>query len=284
VRRWFIEQLYPYLGESAAWLMPGYLIMSTLGMLCGVLLMRRLLRARGYDPRLALEVGVVVLGAALLGGVLFPTLFHGLDELVRHGHVCVHIVGMTSWGGFAAGTLALWFLIRADGTMSFRRFMDLFAAPAGLGLAFTRIGCFLGGCDYGQVTSSWLGMRFPTGSPAFKHHVAAGWVPPHRVESLPVHPTQLYEAAAGLLILVVALVLLPAMERRRERFAHGSCFFVVAMIYAASRFGIEALRGDDARGLWGGSVSTGQLWAIGLLVLVAFAWWRATRADQLAPS
>lgn len=275
-----IDWLYPYLGEHALWLVPSYTIMATLGMLIGVLVFRRVLRRYGYDPRLALESGVVVLGAALLGGALLPIVYHVAQGLVTHGRLCVHPVGLTSWGGFAAGTFALWLLVRADGSMSFRRFLDLFAAPLGVGIAFTRVGCFLSGCDYGQVTSSAVGVRFPAGSPAFDHHVAAGWVPPHRLESLPVHATQLYEAAAGVLIMIVALVLLPWMERRRERFADGSCFLAVAMFYGAARFGVEALRGDDARGLWGG-FSTGQLWALAMLAALVLLWRRVNRADRV---
>ncbi len=56
---------------------------------------------------------------------------------------------------------------------------------------------------------------------------------------IPLHPTQLYEAGAELLI----LALLIATEARGRRFA-GRTFWLYMLLYAVSRYVIEIYRGD----------------------------------------
>jgi phosphatidylglycerol:prolipoprotein diacylglycerol transferase len=73
----------------------------------------------------------------------------------------------------------------------------------------------------------------------------------------PLHPTQLYEAGAELLILVWLL----ATERRGRTFP-GRTFWSYLLLYAISRFIIEFFRGDD-RGMMMG-LSTSQ--AVSLVV------------------
>ena len=58
--------------------------------------------------------------------------------------------------------------------------------------------------------------------------------------NVPLHPTQLYESAAGLVILVALLLL----EKRPGHFA-GRTFWSFAFLYAVLRFVIEFFRGDD---------------------------------------
>ena len=58
--------------------------------------------------------------------------------------------------------------------------------------------------------------------------------------SLPVHPTQLYEAGAELLILIVLL----ATERKGRPYP-GRTFWLYMLLYAVSRFIIEFFRGDE---------------------------------------
>src|SRR5882762_3832103 len=56
----------------------------------------------------------------------------------------------------------------------------------------------------------------------------------------PLHPTQLYEAGAELLILIVLLV----TERKGKPFP-GRTFWLYMLLYAVSRFIIEFYRGDE---------------------------------------
>jgi hypothetical protein len=78
---------------------------------------------------------------------------------------------------------------------------------------------------------------------------------------LPVHPTQLYEAAA---LAVLVAVLLRLLQRRRFL---GEVFGAFVMTYSAVRFLIETLRDDPERRLLGPEGSPRVLWALGCLVL-----------------
>ena len=57
---------------------------------------------------------------------------------------------------------------------------------------------------------------------------------------MPLHPTQLYEAGAEFLILMLLLF----TERQGRRFS-GRTFWLYMLLYAVSRFVIEFFRGDE---------------------------------------
>ena len=87
---------------------------------------------------------------------------------------------------------------------------------------------------------------------------------------MPLHPTQLYEAGAEVLILVVLL----ATEREAGR-SPGRTFWLYMLLYAISRFIIEIFRGDQ-RGTVG-MFSTSQFISL-LLAPLAIACWSIWRA------
>jgi len=63
-----------------------------------------------------------------------------------------------------------------------------------------------------------------------------GWIEAGTAQSLPVHPVQLYASLAGLVMFV-------CLSRWRPRYP-GDRFAPFAVMYGASRFGLEWLRGD----------------------------------------
>jgi prolipoprotein diacylglyceryltransferase len=120
-----------------------------------------------------------------------------------------------------------------------------------------RTGCFIAGCDYGLPTAHAWGVRFPPGSLTALDHARRGFVPPG-APSLPVHPTQLYEAALGLL--AAALAAVPLVCSRRD----GRAFVIFLSVYAIGRFAIEFLRGDRDRGV-ALALSTGQWVSVAII-------------------
>ncbi len=110
-----------------------------------------------------------------------------------------------------------------------------------LGHALGRVGCLLAGCCWGAPSSVSWALPFPAESVAY----AAGEVPRQGDHTVPLHPTQLYEAV-GLLVLFGGLL---AIRRRRGVEAPWRQVSRYAAGYGVLRFGIEALRGDPSRGL-----------------------------------
>jgi phosphatidylglycerol:prolipoprotein diacylglycerol transferase len=128
--------------------------------------------------------------------------------------------------------------------------MDVIAPGVVIGHFFGRLGCCAAGCCHGCPTESWLGARFFTRS-----------VAPAEWRTLPLHPTQLYEAA-GLLVLFYGLLWL-----WRRPGADGRVAFGYFLAYPVLRFVVELYRGDACRGLVVGGLSTSQF--VSLLMFVA---------------
>jgi phosphatidylglycerol:prolipoprotein diacylglycerol transferase len=182
--------------------------------------------------------------------------------------------GLAYYGGLiAASGAGLWLLRRERFPIA--KTCDAVGMVMPLGLFFGRLGCFFGGCCFGITTDSRFGMSFPAYSAASEKQVRDGVLASKALPSLPVHPTQLYEAGGCLLIaIVLALWLQP-----RKRF-DGQVMLAFLGAYALLRFLLEYLRDDDRGGLLG--LSTSQL--IGVVVIAALVpvWRHLSRAPRPA--
>lgn len=203
---------------------------------------------------------------ALVGGYVFEWLRVLPEAIATLSWTPFLHVGRAAYGGFLGGTLCAIVVLRRGGA-EVRPFLDRTVPLCGLSYGFVRVGCFLAGCDYGKPTASFLGIRFPVGSPAAVDHAALGWVARGK-ESLPVHATQLYEAALGVFAAGIASLWL--IKGKRD----GRAFATFVVLYSVGRFFVEMLRGDGSRGMYG-AVSTAQWVSIGLVVAVVVLVWQA---------
>jgi len=164
--------------------LPTFGLMLWCAAVAGAFLMHASFRRAGID---ADAVGMVAV--AVVAGIIGAKLWHVLDtpnEFREMGwHVLWDSAGFAWFGGLVFGIGALvvqgW---RAK--IGLLRVLDLAAPAAAIGYGIGRIGCFLSGDGcYGLPTNLPWGMSFPNGiEPVFVR----------------VHPTPLYELAAGLLI------------------------------------------------------------------------------------
>ena len=177
--------------------------------------------------------------------------------------------GLAYYGGLIASSIfGIWFLKR-EGVPLYRG-MDIAAISISLGLVFGRMGCFLGGCCFGVHTDRPFGVRFPPFSPASESQWRAGLIEAPHLPSLPVHPTQLYEAFGCLAITGFLLFWL----RPRKRF-DGQVFLSFIGLYATLRFVLEYWRADERGELLG--LSTSQALGIAALLLITTLWPRWSR-------
>jgi phosphatidylglycerol---prolipoprotein diacylglyceryl transferase len=189
--------------------------------------------------------------------------------------------GVTAYGGFFGGLIGTGLFLRYK-RASLAAFADAAAPALAAGVVLTRIGCYLYGCDFGiRLSDSAPGFlaalgTFPRwdheeleifGAPAYLHHLGAYGLDRKAMASFPVHPTQLYEAVAGLLLLGVTAAVL-----RKRRF-HGQAILVLAMGYGALRFLFEYLRDDPERAFpFGLGFSSAQLISLLLVPACAFTY------------
>lgn len=169
--------------------------------------------------------------------------------------------GLTYYGGLiGASAFGLWFLKREK--FPVRKGIDMAGMAIPLGLFFGRLGCFLGGCCFGSVHEGFPSVRFPAWSPASEQQFRDGLLPNRALESLAVHPTQLYESLGCLAISAGLLFWL----HPRKRF-DGQVFLAFLASYSVLRFCVEYLRADDRGGILG--LSTSQwLSAIALVIVL----------------
>ncbi len=169
--------------------------------------------------------------------------------------------GLTYYGGVAFGLgFGVWFAKKER--FAIRKGLDMVALCIPVGQFLGRLGCFLSGCCHGSVTDARFGLRFPSFSPASETQFQHGLLSSPSLVSLPVHPTQLYEAL-GLLILCVLL-----WWRQGRAHRDGALFVWYWGGYAALRFVIEFWRADARGGWWW--LSTSQ-W-VAVLSVPALVW------------
>lgn len=193
--------------------------------------------------------------------------------------------GVAGYGGFLGGFLGAALYLRLK-RAPLLVFADSAAPALAAGTVLTRIGCYLYGSDFGTRLSPaapiWLKQlgSFPRwhhealslyGSPAFLYHVDRYALASDAEASLPVHPTQLYEALFALVLCGFVLWLLPRCRFR------GQLFLVTAMAYGSFRFFIEYLRDDPERGQAFG-FSSAQLISL-LLVPICAVIYSGLRSD-----
>ncbi len=250
----------------------GYLLLSLTGL--GVVFWFCLHTLAGNPHRRRyLFVFLAAMPVGLAGARLIPI----VQDAVAVGRLTPGIVfsgGLVFYGGALAVLAAMGLGCRLLG-LSPWPLLDAVSRVAPLGHAFGRLGCFFGGCCFGAPTNGPTGVRFPAGSPAFLQHRAHGLLPPDAVASLPVHPSQLYEAVGNVLL----FALLAAVAARRPAPPPGRLTFLYLLGYAVLRFGLEFWRGDLVRGVYFG-LSTSQYVALAMACGAALALARGGRKER----
>ena len=184
--------------------------------------------------------GIIAVIVGLFGAVLFQNLYDYIENPTSYKWSW----SMTFYGGLIFGVLSFllgYFLIikRKFGPCLKDRILSFAPACVAIAQGFGRIGCFLAGCCYGKVTTSWIGIHFPN-------------VPGK------VIPTNLMEA----IFMIILGIILFILALKKGKLAAPVYLFS----YSVWRFVIEFFRGDH-RGQLIGNISPSQFWSIILFAL-----------------
>jgi phosphatidylglycerol:prolipoprotein diacylglycerol transferase len=189
-----------------------------------------------------------VLGV-VLGGRLGYVLFYKLSYYLAHPIEIFYVWqgGMSFHGGFLGVVFAMWLFSRKE-HKPWLAITDFIAPLVPLGLGAGRIGNFINGELWGRPTDLPWGMVFP------------------QVDSVPRHPSQLYEFGLEGLVLF-ALVWFYSARPRPVGAVSG--LFLIG--YGTFRFLVEFSREpDDFLGLLAMSLSMGQWLSLPMIVAGAF--------------
>src|SRR5215510_10242164 len=243
--------MYPRLLELGPITVYTYGVLLAAAYLFGLQLARVRAKERGLDANRVLDLGIYIIISALVGAklLLLITDFKSFTADPRELLTLARSGGVFYGGLIVAVIVALWYIRRVG--LPLWTTCDVFAPGIALGHVIGRFGCLFAGCCYGKPTTRPWGITFTDPFAAANVGTPLG---------VALHPTQLYEAGAELLILIVLLV----TERKGRPFP-GRTFWLYMLLYAISRFIIEFYRGDD-RGTVG-MFSTSQFISIVLAPL-----------------
>jgi len=237
----------------------GFLTIHTFGLMMWLaavtagLIMERNFRRNGIT---ADAIGMVAI--TLVAGIIGAKLWHVIDTPDEFHYLGWRVLwetdGFAWFGGLTFGISAL--MIQGwRAKIGALRTLDLAAPAAAIGYGIGRIGCFLSGDGcYGIPTTLPWGMSFPNGIvPTLDH----------------VHPTPLYELAAGLVI--GGFLWLRGSKPR----ATGDLVGEYLLLSGIARFLVEFLR-RNPKVLWG--LSNAQLASVGSVAAgVALIVWAVNR-------
>ena len=197
--------------------------------------------------RLSIYGMIGILAGARLGHCLFyePSYFlaHPLEMflpirfLPEGGIKFTGYQGLASHGGALGLLVALYFYSRKT-KHSLIDTIDLIAVVAGLGSGFIRLANLMNSEIIGKPSKVSWSFIF------------------ERIDNVPRHPAQLYEAISYFLIFAIMMLL---YKTKREKFRNGSFFGIVLILIFIARFFIEFLKENQVGFEEGMRFNMGQL-------------------------
>jgi phosphatidylglycerol:prolipoprotein diacylglycerol transferase len=262
---WGWDAVHPILFEIGPVTIYSYGVLLAAAYLLGLWLAARRARAAGLDGNKVLDLGIWVIIAALVGAkaLLFVVDFRHFTSSWQEFTTLLRSGGVF-YGGLIAAVVVCIYQLRKH-QLPLWTSGDLFAPGIALGYMVGRLGCLAAGCCYGKPTDVPWAITFT--DPAANLNVGTPL-------NVALHPTQVYESAAGFIILLLLL----AIERRGRGFP-GRTFWLFVLFYSISRFIIEFYRGDD-RGVVLDMLSTSQFISVVLTPLSIVMLWYLSRPSR----
>jgi phosphatidylglycerol---prolipoprotein diacylglyceryl transferase len=248
--------MYPELIRIGSFPINTYGVFLAIAFLCAILISTRLGERDGLPRQKIYDLSLWMLLAGLVGSkilMLFtepeyrenPLQLISLDFL-RSGGVW--------YGGLLGGVIAGYLLMKRY-QLPWWKTADAFAPGLAVGNFFGRQGCFAAGCCWGKPTTLPWGVKF----------TELG----HEITGVPtdtyLHPTQLYESFAMLLVFFFLLWL-----HKRKRFS-GQVILAYALLYSIIRFAIEFVRDDPRGDIFGLTTLTGLSTSQMISVIIAIS-------------
>ena len=260
--------MYPEIFHIGSFPINTYGVFLAIAFLCAILVAVRLAARDGLPRERIYDLSLWMLLGGLIGSkilMLFtepeyrdhPLQLLSLDFL-RSGGVF--------YGGLIGAVLTGYFLMKRY-KLPWWKTADACAPGIAIGNFFGRQGCFAAGCCWGKPTSLPWGVKFTDLG--------------HQITGVPtdvyLHPTQLYESFAMLIVFLFLLWM-----HRRKRF-NGQVILFYALLYSIVRFAIEFVRDDPRGDIFGlttlTGLSTSQMISlvvgIAAAVLLVIRWRRA---------
>ncbi len=249
--------MYPVLFELGSLRLYSWGFMLAIAVLIAIWGIGRLFEREGYSKDAVFEMVILMVIFGLIGSHLAYIMVYQWEEFLADPLMFFSIKngieGMIWYGALIGGMIPFVIYLHRK-RMSFWKVADMFAPFLALGYALVRVGCFLRGCCYGEVTSSAWGVVFPV------------------VDEFTRHPTQLYSSLLNLILFIILIWLYP------QRRFNGQIFLLYLIGYGIYRFIVEFFRETV---VFYGVFSMGQVYTLGLLVVaILLYFWQRSRSSR----
>ena len=214
----------------------------------GYEIMFRIFKKEGIPLRQVDKLLLYMAAGSIIGARLGHCFFYDFEYYIRHPFEVLMIWrgGLASHGGAAGILLALYYYQKKVSNQSFWWLLDRLVIPVALGAFFIRMGNLMNSEIYGIETSLPWGFIFEA-----------------RGESVPKHPTQIYEGLVYLL-LFLSLGWMYLKHATRLKTGFMSAFFAIVMFSA--RFLVEFIKMDQSPFEAGMVLNMGQWLSIPLFL------------------
>jgi len=202
-------------------------LMVLIGFIVGIYYVARRARVYGVNPEKIWDFGFWVALSGIVGSRLFYVLYH-IPYFREHPAEMIRFWegGAVYFGGFVfALVVGIVYLVKNKRQIPFWPVADFSSEALALGIFFGRWGCFFNGCCFGKESNLPWAVVFPPGSPAYDV-----------MGSLRIHPSQLYESFANLILFFVLLKL------EQNKPFDGFIFLVYLIFASLIRFAVDFTR------------------------------------------
>jgi len=264
--------MFPKLITIGSFVLPTYGVLVVSGLIAGLYFASRLGEREGMKRDDVYNLGIYLALAGILGSKL-ALILQERDYYYRNPGQLFSMSTLQSGGVFYGGLIlailvGLWYTRRNQ--LPFLKTADAFAPGIAIGHAIGRLGCFSAGCCWGLPTSLPWGVTF---TDQYSHDVVG--VP----LGVALHPTQLYESGAELLIFIFLY-----SQYRKKQF-DGQMLGWYLVLYSTARLLVEFLRHHDPEAMIFGSLSDAQGISLVLIGIGAWLLWlRPRRREQPSPA
>jgi phosphatidylglycerol:prolipoprotein diacylglycerol transferase len=262
--------MHPVLFEIGSFPLGTYGLLLAIAFFAGTALARRQAKLDGLAPAAITDLAVAMLISGIVGSKLLMVvvdLFSGVPAREVFSLGTLRAGGAIHGGVIAAAVVFFWMLRKGRG-LPLRLTGDAMVPGVALGQAIGRLGCFSAGCCYG--TESHLPWATTFTNPIAQ---AFSGTP----LGIPLHPVQVYNTLANLLVMAVLLLARP------KRAFQGQILALYFLAEGLGRIITETWRGDVDRGLgWLGWawLSTGRLTGLGFMLLGLGLWMFWSRRQE----
>ena len=261
--------MYPKILELGSVTIHTYGLLLAAAFIAGIWVTSRNAAKNGISADSIWNMGLVVIFAALVGSKIL-LLFSDYHYYSQNFREIFSLSTLRSTGVYYGGLLlaaasASWYVWKKK--LPAWTMADLAAPGMALGQAIARLGCLSAGCCYGKPTHMPWGVTFT--NPYAYDNVGVPL-------NVPLHPTQIYEAAGALCLFAFL------MWRLSRKHVTGQILFEFLGLYALLRFVVEFYRDDDRGFVLYGLLSTSQLIAI-LILGTAAGYYLVLRRSREVP-